>query len=267
LISNDLDFVQRVLEDVRVLARRELAPRGEITTRVKCDGSILTEYDQRMQDGLSTWVKTYFPAAALLGEEMEATHQHHLLQESDLLWCVDPLDGTSNFAAGVPFYAVSGALLEHGRIVFGFVYDPVRDEMFYGLSGQGAYLNNQPLMVRSTPIALKHSVANVDFKRLPKSLALALIEQCPYRSQRSFGSVALDWCWLAAGRGDIYLHGKQKLWDYAAGSLILSEVGGYAGTLDGKSLLARDLDRVDLEPKSACAALNKQTFTEWLAYC
>ena len=75
---------------------------------------------------------------------------------------------------------------------------------------------------------------DIDFKRLDGPLATRLATEIPYASQRSFGSVALDWCWLAAGRCHIYLHGRSHLWDYAAGELILAEAGGYSCTLDGE---------------------------------
>ena len=82
--------------------------------------------------------------------------------------------------------------------------------------------------------------------------------QPPYLSQRNFGSVVLEWCWLAAGRFHVYLHGGQKLWDYAAGSLILSETGGFALTLNGAPVCC-----ADLQPSSVVAALDAKLFQEW----
>ena len=83
----------------------------------------------------------------------------------------------------------------------------------------------------------------------------------PYQSHRSYGSVALDWCWLAAGRGQVYVHGKQNLWDYAAGSLIFSEAGGFACTLDGEPVF-----NASLQPRSAVLAINQHLFTLWRQY-
>jgi myo-inositol-1(or 4)-monophosphatase len=93
---------------------------------------------------------------------------------------------------------------------------------------------------------------------LQPELAQRIARQPPYASQRSFGSVALDWAWLAAGRGQVYLHGKQKLWDYAAGWLILSEAGGVSSTLDGQRGF-----RASLTPRSALAASSPALFDDW----
>jgi myo-inositol-1(or 4)-monophosphatase len=101
----------------------------------------------------------------------------------------------------------------------------------------------------------------IDLKRLPAALASHLAADPPYKSQRSFGAVALDWCWLAAGRGHLYLHGQQKLWDYAAGQLVLQEAGGKAVTLEGQPVFAPRL-----ESRSTVAALNPEIFHAWLAW-
>ncbi len=88
-----------------------------------------------------------------------------------------------------------------------------------------------------------------------------LVTAPPYYSQRSFGSVALDWAWLAAGRGQLYLHGKQKLWDYAAGWLILNEAGGCSSSLEGE----KDFEAT-LTPRSAIAASNQDLYQQWFSW-
>lgn len=98
----------------------------------------------------------------------------------------------------------------------------------------------------------------VDFKRLGSVLATELVTRPPYSSQRYLGSGALEWCWLAAGRFHVYLHGKQKLWDYAAGALILSEAGGCAETLQGEPIFSHEL-----QPRSVVAAADARSFAEW----
>ena len=104
-------------------------------------------------------------------------------------------------------------------------------------------------------------MALIDLKRFFLELAGCLVVSLPYKSQRSFGAVALDWCWLAAGRCHVYLHGKQKLWDYAAGCLILAEAGGSAVTLEGEPVF-----KPTLEPRSAAAALDPELFAQWKAW-
>ncbi|MFP5345303.1 MAG: inositol monophosphatase family protein [Gammaproteobacteria bacterium] len=248
-------------------AREELLPRfhsrlpaqagahGEI----KHDGSVVTEADTALQQRLQTELKSHWPQYALLGEEMPLEQQQALRKKHGAgLWCLDPLDGSTNFAAGIPFFAVSLALLQDGVPVLGIVYDPLRDECFSAQQGQGARLNDAPLTVAPRHISLSRSVAVVDFKRLSAPLAASLAQKPPYLSQRNFGSVALEWCWLAAGRFDVYLHGGQKQWDYAAGSLILTEAGGHAETLQGGEVF-----NPSGQPSSVVAALDGPLFTEW----
>ena len=104
-------------------------------------------------------------------------------------------------------------------------------------------------------------MAIVDFKRLPNELAIKLVSNSPYRSQRSFGSVALDWCWLAIGRGHIYLHGKQMLWDYAAGLLIAEESGCVSCTMDGETIFEESLNA-----KKVIASTAKHLQKQWFEF-
>lgn len=242
------------------LARRELLSRfTRVAAALKADGSIVTEADLALQQALQAALGAQWPAIPLLGEEMAAEQQRQLLAQPDQpLWCLDPLDGTSNFAAGIPYFAVSLALLQQGEVRLGLVYDPVRDECFTAARGAGAWLNGQRLPPRRFGLPLQRCIALVDLKRLPSSLALRLAHEPPFASQRNFGASALDWCMVAAGRGHLYLHGRQNLWDYAAGSLVLAEAGGRAATLAGEPVV-----RVGLEPRSVVAALDQELFAQW----
>jgi myo-inositol-1(or 4)-monophosphatase len=143
----------------------------------------------------------------------------------------------------------------------GIVYDPVRDECFSALQGQGARLNDTVLSTVHAGLTLQQATGLIDFKRLPLELAIRLVSEVPYASQRSFGSVALDWCWIAAGRCHVYLHGRQNIWDYAAGHLILQEAGGHAATLSGDTVFVNAL-----QPRSAVAALDADLFAEWTCW-
>ncbi|MEW6292910.1 MAG: inositol monophosphatase [Pseudomonadota bacterium] len=254
---------------VRTVAREELLERFRRTSRrEKADGSWLTEADLAMQSRLQAELAARHPGIALLGEEMEKAEQERLLTGAGKassadhggLWILDPLDGTSNYAAGIPLFAVSLALMRQGRIEAGIVFDPMHDESFAALRGHGATLNGAPLRAPASAIPLAKTTACIDFKRLPAALAARIAATPPYSSQRSIGSVALDWCWVAAGRFHLYLHGRQSLWDYAAGSLILAEAGGHADTLDGRPAA------LDLVPRSAVCAADRGLFEQWLDY-
>lgn len=250
---------------VRAAAQAELVPRfGNTLRQQKRDGSWVTEADLAMQAHLASALAARYPDIALLGEEMSAAEQARLLAEaggSDAgLWVLDPLDGTSNFAAGIPLFSVSLALMRRGRIEAGVVYDPSRDESFAALRGFGATLDGRPLRTPEAGVPINKATACVDFKRLTPALGARLGSAPPYSSQRAIGTVALEWCWVAAGRFHLYLHGQHKLWDYAAGCLVLEEAGGCADTLDGRPA------PLDLAPRSAACASDPQLFGPWLAY-
>jgi myo-inositol-1(or 4)-monophosphatase len=242
-------------------ADRELPSRfGCHSGSRKADGSLVTEADIVVQAALFDALKQRWPDTDVLGEEMDESAQQRAMQHSDTgLWVLDPLDGTTNFSNGVPYYAVSAALLRNGVVEQGVVYDPNRKECFAAARKQGAWLNGERLQHGCSAPPLAQGVALIDLKRLPKDLACRLASNPPYKSQRSFGAVALDWAWLAAGRFQVYLHGRQKLWDYAAGCLILEEAGGCAVTLEGKPVFAPTL-----QPRSAAAALDPAAFQQWI---
>jgi len=257
------EAVEELLGRVRCAADEELLTRfNRVDARIKADGSLVTEADFAMQARMQRELAGLFPNYGFLGEEMElAQRQSQMDRPGTGLWVLDPLDGTSNYVTGIPYFAVSLALVVARRVQLAVVYDPARRELFHALAGRGAWLNGAPLVQNAAPAALRKTIALVDFKRLPMTLARRLAEAPPYGSQRSFGSVALDFCWIAAGRGHLYLHGRHNLWDYAAGLAILHEAGGQSTTLDGR----RD-PALDLQPRSTAAALDAGLFTEWCAW-
>lgn len=253
---------EKLEQIVKSAAQEELLPRlRKVKRSHKADGSIITEADVAMQERIAGELTAQWPDIALLSEEMPADEQQHLLAGGQPLWILDPLDGTSNFAAGVPFFSVSLALLAEGQVSLGIVYDPLRDECFSAQQGRGAFLNGTALHSAECGLTLKQAMALIDFKRLPTDLATRLVTEMPYASQRSFGSVALDWCWIAAGRCHIYLHGRQNIWDYAAGYLILHEAGGLSTSLSGDDVLVSAVT-----PRSAVAALDHNLYDEWRSW-
>lgn len=263
-INFSLDELALLRGIVSRAAREELLPRFNVCLRhEKADGSTVTEADFALQHRLESELAQQWPGFAFLSEEMTAAQQQQQMRSAEAgLWCLDPLDGTTNFAAGVPFFGISLALLVAGEARAGVIYDPIRDEVFSASKGQGAWLNGERLTPQPEQRSLRQCVAVVDFKRLTAPLAERLASKPPYLSQRNFGSVALEWCWLAAGRYHMYIHGGQKLWDYAAGNLILREAGGHALNLHGAPI-----DCADLQPCSVMATLDQRLFqecSEWL---
>ena len=256
MIRPDLDTLG---EQIRHLTQQELGVRiNGCARQLKDDGSLLTELDLALNQRIHAMLDGLSADIAFLSEEMPLAEQQITVQSGQAYWCLDPLDGTSNFVGGIPFFCTSLALVDNGYPQLAIVYDPVRDELFSAGKGQGAWLNGQPLSAHPVDLSITNCIGLIDLKRLPRRLLMALIEQRPFSSQRNFGACALEWSWLAAGRGHLLLHGGQKLWDHAAGFLILMEAGGQAQTLEGQPVFNSTLD-----PRSVVAALDPAIFDQW----
>ncbi|MDH5734492.1 MAG: inositol monophosphatase [Gammaproteobacteria bacterium] len=255
------DDLKKIISIITCHAEQEIMSRfNRVGFDLKRDGSLVTEADLAMQESVARELKTHWPDFDFLGEEMLSENQQALLDADNKgLWILDPLDGTSNFASGVPIFSVSLALVRNKQIQLGCVFDPVRNEMFSAINGQGAWLNGKALHVETKSRTINQCIAQVDFKRLPEKMATRLAAEHPYASQRNFGSGALDWCWLAASRSQFYVHGGQKLWDHAAGHLILLEAGGCACDFSKQEDFS-----LSLKPQSVVAATNRHQLEQFI---
>ena len=263
--------LRRLGEVAARVARDEIVPLlGRARAERKEDGSLRTAVDEGAQRRLLEELAHGWPGIPVLGEESPRGEQEAILGGEEPYWCLDPLDGTSNFVAGLPFYGVSVALVDLRGPRLGVVHDPVRQETFGAVRGGGAWLNDAPLFSDSLGAVprLRHAMALVDFKRLSPALAARVAVEHPFRSQRNLGSSALEWCWVAAGRCHLYLHGRQSFWDWAAGWLILTEAGGAAilesGMTGGDG---GDSPRPTLEGRAVTAASSPTLLSEarrWL---
>ena len=262
MVITVLPNIERLKKIIRETAIEEILPRfNQIDYNIKADGSIVTEADLAADKRIREALFAEYPDIAFLSEEMKPEEQQSLLKTSGKLWILDPLDGTSNFAAGLPLFATSLALIVDGEVQIGISYDLNADEMFSAIKGRGAWLNDRPLNCKASNFSLSKSVAIIDFKRLKPNLLMHLINNRPYRSQRNIGASVLELVWMAANRGHIYLHGGMKIWDLAAGSLILSESGAYVTTIEGESVF-----KLTMTPRSVVIATDEKLFNEWQAY-
>lgn len=253
----------QLLKDIIIaVANKELMPHfANVSYQSKNDNSIVTKADIAAQESIRRQLKENWPDIPLMGEEMSTEEQALILNSKKSIWCLDPLDGTSNFAAGIPYFAISLALICNGKTLLGVVYDPSRDEYFQAQNDNdrlSVSLNGKNLAPLSSSNTLKNAMAIIDLKRLTKNIAARVASEPPYASQRNFGASALDWCWLAVKRSHIYLHGNQNIWDYAAGELIFRAAGGVSSTLDGEPVFIQQLKK-----RSVVAAINKTLFDKW----
>jgi len=255
---NDLLAIQEI---VREAAGHSLAVYfARSTADYKDDGSIVTEADLAMQQSLTVSLAQRFPDVHMLGEEVSKAQQARVIQGDADYWCLDPVDGTTNFHATVPLFSVSLGLISKGEIVLALVYDPNRDECFGAIKSQGFWINGERIQRPIQPRQLGSCIAFVDFKRLSSPLATSLVQDTPFKSQRNIGTCALEWAWLAAGRANLLVHGREKIWDYAAGVLLIEEAGGKGETFDGEQIF-----RQTLTPRSVVAASNPELFALWAA--
>ena len=252
----------KIIELIKVSAREELLTRfTSVSAEKKADGSIVTEADLAMQNRLEKELSSSYPDTILLSEEMMESEQQVALKSDTPIWCLDPLDGTSNFASGIPYFAVSLSLIENNEVVMGLVYDPIRDECFYADTHSAASLNNEDIKIDYLNDNINDAIAIIDLKRLDGELSTRLVQEQPFASQRNFGASALDWCWLSVSRGHLYIHGKQNVWDYSAGQFIFSKAGGVSTTLNGEPVF-----NCQLEGRSVIAAVNESLFNNWASW-
>lgn len=226
-----VEFTSRVVRAVREVAAREILPRFRaVEARRKDDGSLVTEADLATQRALAEALGRIEPVA-LLGEEMTEADQRRIWEAGGRFWCVDPLDGTANFSAGVPYFAVSVALMQGDRPLLGVVVDPIADEACFAVRGAGAWRDGFALSPAVRETGLEGAVAEIDLRRALPHIRRELKRRAPFARRLTSGSTALAWCHLAAGRRDLFLHAGQKVWDYAAGALVAEEAGVRVATL------------------------------------
>lgn len=197
---------------------------------------LVTEVDKGTETLIRNLIRTHFPNHAILGEEgvgAGAAASVEALQamcDEEYLWIVDPIDGTTNFVHGFPFFCVSIALAHRGEIIVGVVYDPIRDEMFVAEKGKGAYVKGQSMKV-SEEKELSESLIATGFPvnretTLMVNLAGLNTLAPKVRNIRSGGSAALHMAYVAAGRLSGFWEIGLNSWDIAAGSLLVQECGG-----------------------------------------
>ena len=193
---------------------------------------LVTEFDKHSEEIILSFIQKEFPDHAILAEESGRNETI-----SEYQWVIDPLDGTTNFAHGIPIFSVSIGLLKNNMPIVGVVYDPFRHEMFSAESGHGATLNGQPIHVSSRS-DLGQSVISTGFpydvRTNPRNNLAHFVEfQLRTQAVRHLGSSALDCTWTAMGRLDGYWEFGVKPWDVGAGALIVHEAGGRVTFVNG----------------------------------
>lgn len=198
--------------------------------------NLVTEVDLTSEQELKKYLRNTFPEHCILAEESGASEV-----EADYQWVIDPLDGTNNFAHGLPYFCISVGLTYQGQTILGIIYAPYLDEMFTVVKGEGVYFNGEKLQVSSCQI-LSEAVVVSGFPYDRKS-ELNNVRQASniipeVRGFRRTGAAALDLAYVAAGHFDAYWEFKIETWDICAGSLMVQEAGGVVTEVDNCSCLS-----------------------------
>jgi len=224
--------LQAALDGGRVLMQKF---GGALNIVHKGAVDLVTEADRRAEEAIVAILRGTFPCHDILAEEKDWGRR-----DSPYRWIIDPLDGTTNFAHGFPWFAVSIALEADGEVVLGVVHNPFHRETFIAEKGKGAFLNDVELKVSSTG-DLGESLLATGFPYDRKDSPVNNYDHFVHFQQaaqacRRPGAASLDLAYVAAGRLDGYWEMKLKPWDMAAGKLLVAEAGGTVSDFDGEAL-------------------------------
>ena len=216
-ISANLNIMIKASEKASKKLIRDFGEVEKLQVSVKGPSNFVSNADTKAEkiiiDELAKTKKNY----SIISEEGGSKNN----QDSENVWIIDPIDGTTNFLHGIPHFAISIALKSNNEIVSGLIFDPIKDEMFYAEKNNGAFFNNQRIKVSK-----KKQINNCLFATGGKEkMELDLIT-------RKSGSAALDMAYVAAGRYDGYFQNNLNLWDIAAGIIIIKEAGGIINEID-----------------------------------
>ena len=212
--------------EVAMTAGHMLLERFHRVKRIsyKGRGNIVTDVDTAVESEMFTILSREFPDMGLLGEESAAVRA-----DSGYMWIVDPLDGTRNYASGIPFFSLVVGLALDGEVLVGLNYDPMRQEIFHAEKGNGAFLNDEPIRVSERSM-VEESILGMDLsyndEGAVNGLSVILALWPGMQTARIMGSSALGISYAAAGRTDIYFHHQLEPWDQVAGILLVEEAGG-----------------------------------------
>ncbi|PDO09965.1 MAG: inositol monophosphatase [Candidatus Reconcilbacillus cellulovorans] len=203
---------------------------------------LVTEVDRGTETMIRNLIRTHFPGHAFLGEEGTGAGEPGAVTveeaaEAEYVWIIDPIDGTTNFIHGFPFFSISLALAYRGEVIVGVIYDPSRDELFVAEKNKGAYVRGRRMSV-SRESALGESLLATGFPSRPTDLersVAAVAHLAPrVRNIRTAGSAALHLAYVAAGRLSGFFEPGLNAWDVAAGVLLVRESGGTVTDMDGR---------------------------------
>ncbi len=236
-----LEFINTIAREVGSLLKARL--QKKISYKLKSSHQdLVTEVDRAAEKLILTEIHKKFPGDGILSEESAP-----VASSSGRRWVIDPLDGTANFAHGIPFFCTSIALEADGRLAAGAVYEPLRDELFSAAAGEGAWLNGERLEV-SPADEISKSMLSVGYPYQDDLIEKYVAQWKRFlplaQGIRRLGSAAICLAYVAAGRLDGYFDLRLHRWDMAAGLLLVQEAGGQVTDMQGQNLKLTSTDIV-----------------------
>ena len=236
LLSAEINVLEKICDKVSKVIIRDFGEVEKLQVSRKGPGDFVTKTDKKVEKIIIEELEKARPKYGFIAEESGERKN-----ESEFNWVIDPIDGTSNFMHGIPHFAISIALEKNSEVISGIVCDPIKNETFYAEKGRGAYLNNRRIRVSSRK-SLDEVIGLYGCPPMIKIDGNKFFDQIKKASSqihklRNYGSAALDFTYVAAGRADFAWYDHLNYWDYAAGKIILLEAGGTITDFAGKSFV------------------------------
>jgi len=236
LLSAEINVLEKICDKVSKVIIRDFGEVEKLQVSRKGPGDFVTKTDKKVEKIIIEELEKARPKYGFIAEESGERKN-----ESEFNWVIDPIDGTSNFMHGIPHFAISIALEKNSEVISGIVCDPIKNETFYAEKGRGAYLNNRRIRVSSRK-SLDEVIGLYGCPPMIKIDGNKFFDQIKKASSqihklRNYGSAALDFTYVAAGRADFAWYDHLNYWDYAAGKIILLEAGGTITDFAGKSFI------------------------------
>ena len=236
-----------------------------LTITSKTFNDFVSEVDHAAERAIIDTLKAAYPDHGFLGEESGNTNQ-----ESENIWIIDPLDGTTNFLHNYPFYCISIALQQKGVLTQAVIYDPVRNDLFTATKGRGAFLNDKRIRVTNRSKLQDSLIATGfpfrDFTHLDTYMAMLKDMIKKTTGIRRPGSAALDLAYVAAGFTDGFFEINLSAWDIAAGGLLVQEAGGIVADFEGNESWLKTGNIVAANPKVFAQILQAVSYTHLDVY-
>jgi myo-inositol-1(or 4)-monophosphatase len=222
-ISANLNIIIKAAEKTSKALIRDFGEIEKLQVSIKGPSDFVSNADTKAEKIIIEELKNARPNYSIISEEDGS----EINKDTQNVWIIDPIDGTTNFLHGIPHFAISIALKSKNEIVCGVIYDPIKDEMFYAEKNSGAYFNNHRIKVSK-----RKNLEDCIFAMGGNDEETLKNKTITNKTIRKSGSAALDMAYVAAGRYDGYFQKNLNLWDIAAGIIIVKEAGGQTNTID-----------------------------------